>query len=890
MIAENNIKDRGIVNAIGNSLLEFILVGKIPFSTKSYHKVKTQAELLLILPMRIISLLVALFGLLAMVFEVRLYPEYSVEIYLIRLIATVIAFLILTALSTPLAHRNPVVLVHILLLTIIISSGLMIFLLPNTLLVNSSIVGLLIFTSALFFSWEVKHQIIVAIYYNIVFAVAVLLNEKIVYFLPNVVESVAFVIVFSMISIIACAINFRMRLLLAERNIQVEKSEHKFRSIIENSSEGIFQSSVDGKWITLNKAFAKILGYNDANELLNVGVREIYVSPWERDKLLQILKSTERVENYRIRLRKKDGSVAVVKLNNRLVKIDDGTEYLEGNISDITAQVKAEEERNKVELALKIEKEKSERLAKEAMQFSEMKSKFLANMSHEIRTPINGVLGFLTLIEKGAYRDDEELKHYSSNARQSAESLLEIINSVLDLSKIEAGKVELDNVNFNLNIVVEQSLAVISPRAAEKGIRITKEFQSGLVTNLVGDATKLRQILINLLSNAVKFTNNGNITLKFSSEKFSTNEVDLIVTVTDTGLGIPENKLNNLFKPYSQIKDSQTNLIGSSGLGLAICKEYVDLMGGEINVESRVGKGSSFKFRVRCKIQQKSEVQNIEKVNSEAFKKSTAITDDLLFASNGLAEKRARYHILLVEDNQVNQAVSLKMLSLSGYKTTAVNNGREAINAVKDGNFDAVLMDIQMPEVDGFTATSEIRKLDSPQKDIPIIALTAHALMGDKDKCLNAGMNDYISKPIIGQELINKIDNLLDIYNNNNESHTAEASIKNNEIFDYKRLENVSLGDSVFEKELLQSYLNDIEQKMERLVDLGSEQELDKVVELAHTIKGASYSVGAIKVGDEAYAIELSGKNKDAYNVNDRITKLGIAISKTKLELKKYLD
>jgi PAS domain S-box-containing protein len=889
VIAENNIKDKGIVNAIGNSLLEFILVGKIPFSTKSYFEVKTQSELLLILPMRIISLLVALFGLLAMVFEVRLYPEYSIEIYLIRLIATVIAFLILTALSTPLIYRNPVALVHILLLTIIVSSGLMIFLLPNTLLVNSSIVGLLIFTSALFFSWEVKNQIIVAIYYNIVFAVAVLLNDKIFYFLPNVVESVIFVIVFSLISIIACAINFRMRLLLAERNTQVEKSEYKFRSIIENSSEGIFQSSIDGNWITLNKAFAKILGYSDANELLNVGVREIYVSPWERDKLLQILKSIERVENYRIRLRKKDGSVAVVKLNNRLVRTDDGTEYLEGNISDITAQVKAEEERNRVELALKIEKEKSERLAKEAMQFSDIKSKFLANMSHEIRTPINGVLGFLTLIEKGAYRDDEELKHYSSSARQSAESLLEIINSVLDLSKIEAGKVELDNVNFNLNIVVEQSLAVISPKATEKGIKITKEFQSGLVTNLIGDPTKLRQILINLLSNAVKFTNDGNITLKLSSEKFSNDEVDLLVSVTDTGLGIPENKLNNLFKPYSQIKDSQTNLVGGSGLGLAICKEYVNLMNGEISVESKVGMGSSFKFRVRCKIQQKSELRNMEKVNSESIIKSTATTDDFLFASNGLADKRARYHILLVEDNQVNQAVSLKMLSLSGYNATAVNNGKEAINAVKDGNFDAVLMDIQMPEVDGFTATSEIRKLDLPQKDIPIIALTAHALMGDKDKCLNGGMNDYISKPIIGQELINKIDNLLNIYNNK-QSHTSEATIENNELFDYKRLENVSLGDSVFEKELLQSYLNDVEQKMERLVDLASQHELDKVVDLAHTIKGASYSVGAIKVGDEAYAIELSGKSNDAYNVNERIAKLEKAVSKTKLELKKYFD
>jgi PAS domain S-box-containing protein len=884
LIAENNFKNKGFVNIIGNSLLEFILVGKIPFSSKSYHEVKTQSEMLVILPMRIIALLVALFGLLAMVFEVKFYPEHSVEIYLIRLTATVIAFLILTALSTPIVHRKPVLLVHTLLLTIIISSGLMIYLLPSTLLVNSSIVGLLIFTSALFFSWEVKNQIVVAIYYNLVFAVAVLLNDRIIYFLPNAAESVAFVIVFSMISIIACGINFRMRLLLAERNFQVEMSENKFRSIIENSAEGIFQSSLDGKWITLNQSFANILGYDDAKELLNVGVRDIYVSPWESDKLLNNLKKNERVENYRIRLWKKDGSIAVVSLNNRLVKSEKGEGYLEGNISDITAQVKAEEERNDAEKALKQEKEKSERLAKDAMKFSEVKSKFLANMSHEIRTPITGVLGFLTLIENGAYKDGEELKQYSSSARQSAESLLEIINSILDLSKIEAGKVELDNHNFNLISVVDHSLSAISPKAAEKSVEIIKEFQSGLKTNLIGDATKVRQILINLLSNAVKFTSKGEIKIQLSTKAISEQEIDLSVSVTDTGTGIPSDKLNNLFKPYSQVSGSGINKIGSSGLGLAICKEYVNLMRGEISVESEVGKGSSFKFRIRCNVQ-----PNSTKSNTDTLEKPMQSVNETSFSQKELSEKRARYNILIAEDNIVNQAVSLKMLSLAGYSATAVGDGVEAIEAVKNGNYNIVLMDIQMPEIDGFTATKEIRSLDTPQKDIPIIALTAHALMGDKDKCLNMGMNDYISKPIIGQDLINKIDTLLDIHNNT-EKLTEEHSSDENVVFDHKRLENVSLGDNDFEKDVLNSYLNDVEQKLTNLSQLTSDEELLRVEELAHTIKGASYSVGAVKVGDEAYAIEVSAKINDIFSVSERIDNLKVAISETKLEMKKYIE
>ncbi len=886
MLSKNEFGNKGFVEHIGHSLLEFILLGKIPFAAKPYQEVKQQADLLVILPMRIISLLVALFGLLAMVFEIKFYPEHSLQIYFTRLSATIIAFSILTALSTPIANRKPVLLVHILLLTIIISSGLMIFLLPKTLLVNSSIVGLLIFTSALFFSWEVKNQIIVAIYYNIVFAVAVLLNDRIIYFLPNVVESIVFVIVFSMISIIACAINFRMRLLLAERNFRVEISEQKFRSIIENSSEGIFQSSIDGKWLTLNKAFANILGYDNLEDLKKVGVHQIYLHPEEREKLLSTLKSDNKVENYRISLRKKDGSTAIVRLNNHLVKEDDGSEYLEGNISDITAQVKAEEERNQALEALRLEKEKSERLANEAIKFSELKSKFLANMSHEIRTPINGVLGFLTLIENGAYRDTEELKQFSSSARQSTESLLEIINSVLDLSKIEAGKVELESTGFSLKNVIEQSIAVVSTKADEKGIKILTEFSSGMETNFLGDATKLRQIIINLLSNAVKFTSKGEIKIGLRTETISNEEAWLSVSVKDSGTGIPKEKLGSLFKRYSQISESENNKIGSSGLGLSICKEYVDLMGGEITVESEMGKGSKFEFRVPVKIQRVPEDVESQTKSFSARGTANASSESISNTGNNHFDKRAAYRILLVEDNLVNQAVSLKILNLAGYKAVAVNNGAEAIDAVKNQKFDLVLMDIQMPEVDGFTATRAIRNMESTQKDIPIIALTAHALMGDKDKCLKAGMNDYISKPIIGQNLINKIDFLLDIHNNNQvqeNSNNAERIV-----FDHTRLANVSLGDTDFETELLGSYINDVNQKIEQLSELVIDGNIPGIIELAHTIKGASYTVGAVKVGDEAYAIEISGKSNDLASINERAARLKVAVSETRLEINRY--
>ena len=252
---------------VSNSLFDFIFKSKIPSSQKGYSEVKQSSVSLVIVPVKIMALLVAIFGLLAMIFEIKYFAEYSVQIYIIRLSSTLIAFSVLTLLTTQFAEKYSIFLVHLLLLTIITSSGLLIYYLPTTLLVNSSIIGLMVFTSALFLSWEVKHQIVVAIYYNALFAGAILLNDKAVYFLPNMFESVMFVLVLSVVSIIACAVNFKMRLMLAEKNISVEISEKKFKSIFHNSAEGIFQSTLDGKWLTLNKTCADILGYDSTDEL-----------------------------------------------------------------------------------------------------------------------------------------------------------------------------------------------------------------------------------------------------------------------------------------------------------------------------------------------------------------------------------------------------------------------------------------------------------------------------------------------------------------------------------------------------------------------------------------------------------------------------------------------
>ena len=874
--------------AISSSIFEFIFKNKFPLSKEKYKELIDQLERLLYVPLRIMSVLVALFGSFAMILEVRYFPANSIDIYFIRLTSTLIAFIILATSSTGTSVKRSILLIHVLLLTIIVSSGLMIFLIPSTIFVNSSIVGLMIFSSALFLSWEIKHQIIVAIYYNLVFAVSILFNNHSIYFLPNMKESVIFVLFLSVVSIVACAINFRMRIYLAERNLQIEQTDQKYRSIIDNSLEGIFQSTLDGTLLTINKSFTQILGYNDIEELMKLNIKELYVDEEDRNKLIRELSENEKVENYRLRLKRKDGSIAVVRLNDRVVKDENGNLCFEGNIYDITEQVRIEDERKVVAKMLQQEKEKNERLANEAIRVSGTKSKFMANLSHEIRTPINGILGFLSLIEASAYSNDEELKFFSTNARQSAESLLDIINSILDLSKIEAGKAIVENVRFNLMNVIDQSISVVSLKANEKNVRIIKEIPESIETQLIGDMVKLRQIMINLLNNAVKFTSDGEIRISAKTTVTVNNGVELFISVTDTGIGIAESKINDLFKPYSQLGDFYESFAHGSGLGLVISKEYVELLGGNISVSSKEGEGSSFSFRINCKAQNKDQSANYNSTEKETFE-NQFLGGVENFRGNGFKKKHEKYKILLAEDNLINQKVTIKILNTFGFSVSAVSDGKEAVDAISNNNFDLVLMDLQMPIVDGFKATEQIRSFPNSKRDIPIIALTAHALLGDKEKCLNAGMTDYISKPVSGQDLVKKIDVLLDI--RKDDSSIKEVTSKDiSPLLDKDRLKNVSLGDYEFEKDLLTSYVSDLDNKYKNLIELTATHELGKVIEIAHSIKGSSYSIGAVKIADEAYAIELSGKSNDWVNVNARIDKFSKLIDDTNHEIEDYLN
>ncbi|WP_337872117.1 ATP-binding protein [Ignavibacterium sp.] len=854
------------------NLIEFLLNPADFFRKENYLKIRQESRKHLVTPLKVIAFMVAISGLFAMIFEVRYYQHLQIEIYFTRLFATLIAFLILVFVNSKNSEKHSTLLVHILLLTIIISSAIMIYLMPKTIVVNSQIVGLVIFTSALFLSWEVVNQIIAAIYYNLVFAAAILINDQRVFILPNSIESLAFVLFMSLLSIFGSAINFQLRLKVAEQSIATEKSELKYKSIFNNALIGIYQTSLDGKILIANDAMAKILGYQKADEIIGKDILSFYKNPVERQHLIELLNEKGIVENLRLTLIRKDFDEIFLKINARLVELpDSGQKIIEGNLQDITEQVRAEQIRDEYQESLKKEKEKSERLAAEAMNLSQVKSRFLANLSHEVRTPLNSIIGLLSIIEDGNARNEDEVKQFISTARSSAESLLDVINAILDLSKIEAGKIELEKLNFNLHKVVNQAAMVVHQKAREKGIKIIEDLPPNDELNFVGDPTRIRQIYINLLGNAVKFTEEGEIRIKVEVAGLNGSKIKIISSIEDTGIGIPADKLSELFKPFSQVDGSEGKKFGGTGLGLVICKEFLNLMEGDIRVESEQGVGTKFTFHFFVD----PALSNILGKKDSSDKNLKTIPMESLSSQldKALVEQRKRFRILLAEDNLINQKVAIRTLNSFGYQVDAVLNGEQAVSEHKSKRYDLILMDIQMPEVDGYTATKMIRKLDPPLNSVPIIALTAHALLGDKEKCLVAGMNDYISKPVVAKEIIQIIDKYLGIHKNKPQGDKKVID-KASDLFDFDRLNQVSLGDKEFEKDLLGDYFKDAEIKLETLKEFISQKNLRKIQELAHTLKGSSYSVGAKAIGDEALGIEISAKSNDIESVEERLIQL----------------
>ncbi len=498
-----------------------------------------------------------------------------------------------------------------------------------------------------------------------------------------------------------------------------------------------------------------------------------------------------------------------------------------------------EQHQESLEQRIKQRTQALEESMQHALAASRAKSEFLANMSHELRTPMNGFLGMIELVIDSSLTAEQ--REQLETAQRSALSLVQLLNDILDLSKIESGRMVLEQIPFNLRLLVKDCVRSHATKAMPKGLRLVMEVAPEMASHFVGDPLRVRQILHNLLSNAVKFTSVGQVTVSIRAGVADRDGVpELILTVADTGMGIAEEKLPLIFETFTQADGSITRRFGGTGLGLAIIRKLAEIHGGNVTVSSKLEVGSVFRVTLR-----------LRPADTVAVAEPDAPAHQLVLAKG---------RILVVEDNLVNQKVIQGLLKKRGYTTAVANDGDQALVALESSLFDLVLMDVQMPVLDGLETTRRLRASER-WREIPIVAMTAHAMSGDRDRCIEAGMDEYLTKPINSRELYATLEKYL--VNVQPDRKFARPSDAEAPLLDPRFTSSFLPDGTNIVDNMVRLFLQLAPERLERMQNAAVLQKASVVATEARQVESAAASIAASLVADRARRLEEAAQAQD---------------------------